>query len=35
VVAEEVAKLALQTSNATNEIVKMAEQQRAQNAVGS
>lgn len=29
VVAEEVAKLALQTSNATNEIVKMAETQRA------
>lgn len=35
VVAEEVAKLALQTSNATNEIVKMAEQQRAQGAVGN
>jgi len=29
VVAEEVAKLALQTSNATSEIVKMAETQRA------
>lgn len=35
VVAEEVAKLALQTSNATNEIVKMAEQQRSQSAVSA
>lgn len=35
VVAEEVAKLALQTSNATNEIVKMAEQQRSQSAASA